>query len=398
MATDNSTKTQKKIFMFGKRAIEALPTPEQGKRQIYRDKQNQYLFLRVTPTAKTFFWQQTKKGKQNTVTISKYPAINAEQARDQASDITASYVKGENVAKEIRDSRQEMTLGELWADFRVNRKKGQGRISEAYEYVWERHYSGWKNEKLSDLSYSKCRKMILKIRKNAPVHGNRVQRLGKAMWNYAIKQLRWKGENPFTFDQVSEKGRSRKTYRLHPSDMSAFMAALDTLPGENMKDLFLMSLFSGRRIGECRSMRWVDLDLQGGIWTIPDTKSGMAQTCVIPKPLVNILVDRNKLNIEKDEPSTWVFPAHSKTGHVEAINTAWELVRKETGFKHLQARDLRGTLASWLQEAGVPIAGASQQLGHADIATTAQHYTSISSSLQRIGMDSAVKAMLEAAK
>ena len=145
-------------------------------------------------------------------------------------------------------------------------------------------------------------------------------------------------------------------------------------------------------------MRWLDLDLQGGIWTMPDTKSGMSQTCVIPKPLVDILVVRNKLNLELDESSTWVFPAHSKTGHVEAINTAWKQVRKETGFKHLQARDLRGTLASWLQEAGVLIAGASQQLGHADIATTAQHYTSISSSLQRIGMDSAVKAMLEAAK
>ena len=140
-------------------------------------------------------------------------------------------------------------------------------------------------------------------------------------------------------------------------------------------------------------MRWLDIDLQGGIWTIPDTKSGMSQTCVIPKALIELLKDR-----KPDIKSEWVFPAHSKTGHVEAINTAWEEVRKETGFTHLQARDLRGTLASWLQEAGVPIAGASQQLGHADIATTAQHYTSISSSLQRIGMDSAAKAMLEAAK
>ena len=181
-------------------------------------------------------------------------------------------------------------------------------------------------------------------------------------------------------------------------------------------------------------MRWIDVDLQGGIWTIPDTKSGMSQSCVIPKPLVDILIDRNRLNLEKDEPAIWVFPAHSKTGHVEAINTAWEQVRyhgltekeltelkrlhkivvsgkatdeqvldetklrNKAKLQHLQARDLRGTLASWLQEAGVPIAGASQQLGHADIATTATHYTSISSSLQRIGMDSAVKAMLEAAK
>ena len=140
-------------------------------------------------------------------------------------------------------------------------------------------------------------------------------------------------------------------------------------------------------------MQWVDVDLEGGIWTIPDTKSGMSQVCVIPEPLINILKDRKETS-----ESDWVFPANSKSGHVEAINTAWEQVRKEAGFKHLQARDLRGTLASWLQEAGVPIAGASQQLGHADISTTAGHYTSISSSLQRIGVDAAAKAMIEASE
>ena len=393
MAKQDSTKTQKKKFLFGKRAIESLPTPDKSKRAVYRDERTPYLFLRVTPSAKTFFWQKKIKGTQHTVTIGRFPSISADQARDQAGEIAADYVKGTDVQAEIRADRQEMTLGELWADYRVNRKRGQGRISEAYEYLYKRHYAHWKNKPLSDISYSMARKLILDIRPDAPVHANRVQRLGKALFNHGIKELRLKVENPFLFSQVSEKDRSRKSYRLHRADMPAFMAALDTLPGNNMKVLFLASLFSGRRIGECRAMRWVDIDLQGGIWTIPDTKSGISQTCVIPKPLIDLLTVR-KPTIE----SEWVFPANSKTGHVEAINTAWKQIRKESGFTHLQARDLRGTLASFLQEAGVPIAGASQQLGHADISTTATHYTSISNSLQRIGMDSAVAAMLEAAK
>ena len=393
MAKKDFTKPQQKKFLFGKRAIESLPTPDKGKRAVYRDERTPYLFLRVTPSAKTFFWQKKIKGKQHTVTIGKYPSIIADQARDQAGEIAADYVKGTDVQAEIRADRQEMTLGELWADYRVNRERGQGRISEAHEYVYNRHFKHWEKKPVADISYNMARKLILDIRKTAPIHGNRVHRLGKAMWNHAIKELRWKGENPFLFSQVSEKDRSRKTYRLHRADMPAFMAALDTLPGDNMKVLFLASLFSGRRIGECKTMRWLDIDLQGGIWTIPDTKSGISQTCVIPKPLIDLLTDR-KSTIK----SEWVFPAHSKTGHVEAINTAWALVRKETGFTHLQARDLRGTLASWLQEAGVPLVGAQQQLGHADISTTAGSYTTISHSLQRIGMDSAVAAMVEAAK
>ena len=110
--------------------------------------------------------------------------------------------------------------------------------------------------------------------------------------------------------------------------------------------------------------------------------------------MVDLLTERKPKGKGKSE---WVFPANSKSGHVEAINTAWKQIRSH-GFQHLQARDLRGTLASWLQEAGVPLVGAQQQLGHADISTTAGSYTTISHSLQRIGLDSATAAMLEAAK
>ncbi len=392
MATDNSTKSQKKIFLFGKRAIESLPTPETGKRAIYRDERTPYLFLRVTPSAITFFWQKKVKGRQHTVTIGKYPSINVDQARDQAGEIAADYVKGTDVAAEAREARQEMTVGELWADFRVNRRRGRGLISRDYEYQYHRYYAHWKNRPLSSVSFNQARKLILGIRPSAPVLANRVQRLGKALFNHGINELRLKIENPFTFSQISEKGRSRKTYRLHPRDMPVFMAAVDSLT-DTMRVLFLASLFSGRRIGEVKSLRWVDLDLQAGSWTIPTTKSGTRQECVLSKPLIELLVDR-----KPTITSEWVFPAHSKSGHVEAINNAWTKVRKETGFHHLRANDLRGTLASWLQEAGVPIAAASQQLGHADISTTAEHYTSISSSLQRIGVDAAAKAMLEAAK
>jgi integrase len=399
MANKHSSKSKKRVFLFGKRSIEALPDPEPGKRYPCQDTRNPYLFLRVTRnkkdthTTKTFYWQRTINSKQKTVTIDNFRAINIDLARDRAEEIAARYTMGEDVEAEAREARSQLTLGELWADFRVNRKRGHGRISEAHEYVWERHFKPWEKKKVSDISYNMARKMILEIRKTAPIHGNRVQRLGKAIWNHGINELRVKGiENVWTFAQVSEKGRSRKTFRLQRADMATFMQALDALPGDNMRDLFLSSLFSGRRIGECKAMRWVDVDLEYGLWTIPDTKSGEAQTCVLPQPLVKLLQNRKPKN-----KSQWVFPAHSKTGHVEAINTAWGLVRSH-GFQHLQARDLRGTLASWLQEAGVPLVGAQQQLGHADISTTAGSYTTISHSLQRIGMDSAVSAMLEAAK
>ena len=378
-------------IIFGKKLIENLPIPETGKRKVYADKKTQYLFIRVTPSAKTFFWQKRIKGAQKTVTIGKFPSINVDTARDRAGEIAADYTHGVDVMVEARKTSSGLTLGELWTDFRLNRARFKGKASEAYEYIWERHYSHWKDKPVADISYDECRKLILDIRKTAPVHGNRVHRFGKALWNHGIKESRLNIENNFTFSQVSEKSRSRKTFRLKRSDMPDFLKALNSLPGDNMKDLFLTSLFSGRRIGECKAMRWADIDLTTGIWAIPTTKAGEPQVCVIPAELVKILDDR------QGNKSEWVFPAHSKTGHVEAVNTAWNIVRSH-GFQELRANDLRGTLASFLQEEGASIALASAQLGHADVATTAKHYTNIEMKMQRIGMDSAVAAMLESPK
>jgi len=95
--------------------------------------------------------------------------------------------------------------------------------------------------------------------------------------------------------------------------------------------------------------------------------------------------------------SEWVFPSPSKSGHVAEIMKAWKLVRDVSGLHDLQARDLRRTLASWAQDVNVPIAAVQAQLGHANISTTAKHYTAISRDVKRAAMETTVASMIEAA-
>ena len=52
--------------LFTKRAVESLVAPEPGQRDIYRDTRTPHLCLRVTPTAKTFYWEKTVRGAGNT--------------------------------------------------------------------------------------------------------------------------------------------------------------------------------------------------------------------------------------------------------------------------------------------------------------------------------------------
>jgi len=139
-------------------------------------------------------------------------------------------------------------------------------------------------------------------------------------------------------------------------------------------------------------MRWVDLDFETGVWKIPETKSGKKQQAMLPTTLIVDLSER-----QRHSKSPWVFPGKSKSWHVEQIKKPWNTLRKVSGLNHLQARDLRRTLASWAQDLNVPIAAVQAQLGHASIQTTSKHYTAISRTVQRAALDETVKSMIEAA-
>jgi integrase len=306
------------------------------------------------------------------------------------------------VQQNRRARREEATFGDLWRDYRENRprrtpeQKKKGIYSTTLEQQWDRVLKKWENKQLSELTYDIVSRLIRKMRNNgAPIYANRIQRHGQAMFSYAkrSRDWRWKGESPFEFDFVSEKGRARKE-RLRPKTIGAFMKGLDSC-SESMKLLFLSVLYTGRRRREAQAMQWGDLDLESGIWNLPDTKAGEPQEVVIPSALVEMLVEREtKVKSGKED---WVFPSPSESGHIEEVKKAWALVRKVSGLHKLQPRDLRRTTASWAQDVNVAMPVMQSQLGHASPITTAKHYTKILEEVQRAAMNATVASMIEAA-
>jgi len=394
-------------FIFGKTTINALPTPAKGKRVNYGDERTPHLFLRVTPSAKTFYFQRTIKGRRVIMTIGSHPSITADQARDKVTALNADYLSGKDPVAEVQAEKNEILLGAVWLDYCQNRararRRGNKKVQDSKNNmaIWNKHYSKWANKRLSDVTHDMARNKILDMRKTAPIQGNRVQALGKAMWNHAIRELRWEGANPWLFAMVSEKGNARKEQRLHITDMPAFMAALEELSG-TMRSIFLTSLFTSRRLGECMRMRWCDLDLTGRFWIIPKemsgvpdedqcNKTGRDQRVALPPQLVELLIQR-----KAEVGGIWVFPSSAKYGHVTSINSAWNVVRSH-GFQHLRANDLRGSAGSWQSETGADIPAVQAQMGHLDAKTTLDNYLSVSDKIRQAGVDAAADSLMEAA-
>jgi integrase len=383
---------------FTKRSVAALPHPPEG-RDIYRDERSDRLYLRVTPTVKTFYWEKTVKRSQKRVNIGRFSEINPEQARAKADDISADYVKGIDVQAIRRAERNEATFGDLWKDYRENRprrtdaQKAAGEYSRNLEQQWE-ELKDWRKKKLSEITKSMAVKKIKKIRKRGPVYANRIQAHGKAMFNFAITEWEWTGKNPFDFKMPSEKGRERSRNKdARVADIPSFIESLSAC-SDDMRLLFLCVLRTGRRISEVKAMRWDDLRLEEGLWFIPKTKTEPQKTWLSPE-VVELLAEREKQGEAGEE---WVFPSPSASGHVEEIKKAWEQVREATGLHNLQARDLRRTFISKAQEQGVPIAAVKEQVGHASIATTAKHYTAFSDAAQSNWLKATNASMTKAAK
>lgn len=157
----------------------------------------------------------------------------------------------------------------------------------------------------------------------------------------------------------------------------------------DLPDLTRMMLATGCRIGECLAIGWSEVDLDAatvdvrwhlvrrkgvGLLRLPATKSGADGERLLPLPLwaVELLRSRRRLIGPTVEP---VFP-DSIGGWRDPSNflRVWRDVRDRAEMAGLVTHTMRKTVASVLDDAQVSTRRISDQLGHANVSMTQNHY------------------------
>jgi integrase len=150
-----------------------------------------------------------------------------------------------------------------------------------------------------------------------------------------------------------------------------------------------MMLATGCRIGECLAIGWNEVDLDQatvdvcwrlvrrtgvGLLRLSSTKTGESDERLIPLPswAVTMLKRRRLAIASQVQP---VFP-DSLGGWRDPSNVrrVWWQVRDHAGIDGLVSHTLRKTVASFLDDAAVPTRKISDQLGHARVSMTQDHY------------------------
>ncbi len=378
---------------FTKANIERVKPPKKG-RKIVWDKSKQKLCIRVTDKgAKTFYYVTKHKGRTEWNKLGRFPDMQPAVARVMADRIAGEYAEGRNPAEEKREDKAEWDVETAYKMYLKRNEQKGGKSIETIDGYWKLHYSKWASKRLSQVTGGMAERLqdhILEDRSGATA--NRVIATGRALFNFAIKRKTSGFDGPNPFDGIEKQPEKRRKTRLRMSQIPAFFDALNGV-SQTMQDFILLALWTGRRAGDLKSMRWVDLDLDGGTWLIPDTKADEPQEVALSLPAIESLVRRKRQTKGK-----WVFPSRAKSGHIEEYKKAWQQVRDEAGLDGLRLHDLRRSLSSFAQENRIAASVAGAQLGHKDPATTMKHYTDIALYVQRDAVNVVAQAILEAAK
>ncbi|MDR2779469.1 MAG: integrase family protein, partial [Puniceicoccales bacterium] len=248
-------KTSRNSINFTKASLMALEVPTKGMATVC-DAKEKGLSLYVTATGhKSFFIQKRIGGKIKRIVLGHFPDMTVELARKEAQKIKGQIAEGKNPCEEKEKIAAEKTFGEAYEMYmdRHTRIESKPHTLKDIERRMRKVLLCWGQRGLSSISRQEAQDMHNRIgRENGKYEANRALAYIRAIYNKMI-DWGWEGTNPAAKIQKF-KEQKRDRFILH-DELPKFMEALEMEPNRDMKDFFLMCLYTGARCGNMLSMR-----------------------------------------------------------------------------------------------------------------------------------------------
>lgn len=187
---------------------------------------------------------------------------------------------------------------------------------------------------------------------------------------------------------------------LRPEEVGPYLhAVLERAP--RYHTFLRLLIFSGLRLGEAIGLDWSCVDFNGrfvdirvaswrGVVSTPKTVGSIRRVNLSHAMVEALKAHRRMLSEEalragRPLPER-VFVEWTKLKDLPEVPTpldewkvrgAHDRALKAAGLRHLRVHSLRGTYASLLASAGVPIFHVAKLLGHSNVATTERHYAGL---------------------
>jgi len=134
-----------------------------------------------------------------------------------------------------------------------------------------------------------------------------------------------------------------------------------------LEPMFILSLDTGLRQGECRTLLWSDVDLKDNTVTVRAEMAKSGKPRMVP--LSNRAVAALKLWQKQSAATGEIFPGATECW----ITNQWRTLSRRATLTDLRWHDLRHSFGSRCARAGVPIMTIKALMGHASITTTQRY-------------------------
>ena len=353
---------------FTDRNVAAIRPPDVGRLE-YRDTTVPGLWLRVSDHGRKS-WGITYRlnGRQRRLTLSTYPMLSLADARDQARKALREVGVGNDPAEEKQQLRKGATFALVAEQYMrehaiPNKKSWRGDRGALDRDL----LPTFGNRKASEIKRGEIITMLQSIKdRGAPISANRTLEIIRKVYNWALDREIVEF-NPCAGIKKLSKERPRDRV-LSNNEIADLWATLDEEP-LRIAARYKLMLLTAQRGGEVRQMRWQDIDLDEGWWTIPSefSKNSLSHRVPLSDAVIRLL---RQLQADKAD-ETWVFPSPRAEGPIRSNTKANARLRRKSGVE-FRPHDLRRTaatkMASDLEVGRLTIA---KILNHVDTGVTA---------------------------
>jgi integrase len=351
------------------RFIDSIPSPVKG-RVVYWDASGPPGFgLRVTAAGtKSWVLVYQRGSVQRRWTIGTYPKVPLAAARETAWLEIPLIAKGRDPAAEKREDRERDTFKELAEDYIERHAKPNKRSWKQDRLALDRDLlPALGSRKAAEVRRRDVIDVLDEIKgRGAPILANRTLEIARRIYNWGIQKERVEVNPCLGIEPFEEQARDRV---LSEAEIRAVWQALDNQQ-PMIAARFRLLLLTAQRSSEVRKMRWADVDLDTGWWTVPAefSKNGLSHRVWLSAPAQMILDAIRKAG----GSGLWVFPGHAGAGAVSHSYKHVTRIKNASGVD-FRPHDLRRTAASHMASMGISRFTIGRVLNHIETSVTATY-------------------------
>jgi integrase len=377
-------------------------TNKSGKDVFHRDTQLPGFGVKITPKGTISFIAEAriKKGKPKRVTLGKHPILSLDKAREKARGALMLLKQGLDPIELDEQERQQriknaalkdslaITLKTILDEYLELRNLKPGTEKD-YRNTFDNCISDWLDEPVLNISRSKIEKRFREIQSKrrrskrksdtGKAQAAKCMRILSAVLNHAKAHeveegVRLITENPCDVlkeKRVDRRIKPRERY-LDKKELQKVVEELEhanhpqyrdqkiRLTSTTVADLLLLLLFTGLRRNEAASLEWEDVNMEGRLFVVHDTKNHSDHVVPMSAQIETMFGRRWE---EKEEDERWVFPASKGDGHIIDPRKQIEILTEITGVK-FSIHDLRRTFATLAESYGLDYQTIKRALNH----------------------------------